>query len=221
MPQDNCGNVKIVLSEASARALDHVEDLETWSVQPTMIRGAKNVVPSDVEPLTKFAGKRPKKASGKVDKINKKVKAAGAPKEPSPSDDYRRNAKGRDAIMQRVQDFINMDTRIFAGNPTFYTDGKCRINYDGASNFSTAEIVAAAPQCLECVFLVRHGFQSMDLSILIHTYSYIFILIRIYIDLCGHVHKYPSTSIHTYPYVSYVWAYVRVCLYCMCLYNCI
>eukprot|EP00438_Fugacium_kawagutii_P032919 Skav226335 [mRNA] locus=scaffold6076:15691:16122:- [translate_table: standard] len=125
---------------------------------PTMTRGAKNVMPTDVEPLTKFSGKRTKRAE-KPDKSSKKVKAAGAPKEPSASDQYRRNAKGREAIMTKVQELMNMDARIFVENPTFNTEGKCRISFPGASSFSSAEIQASAPQCLDCMLLVRYGFQ--------------------------------------------------------------
>ena len=41
LPSDNCGDVKIKLTEASAAALEKVEGLDTWTVLPTMIRGAK------------------------------------------------------------------------------------------------------------------------------------------------------------------------------------
>lgn len=162
-PLDNTGYVKIVLSEQSTKALQKVEDLEVWIVEPTMTRGRKKA--TDVQPKRaprkrKRDAEQPK--ASKKDKVRREtVNAVLASEQQEDAEEellfteksISRAPKGHAAIRKKVSELCSLDARVYEHAPTFGVDGLCRMKMPSAVGVSMKSIIEQSPACFEAMTL--------------------------------------------------------------------
>ena len=130
-----------------------MDEVRRWRVEPTMLRGWKQVRGAAPPPGPSSLGsviaksKTATKAKKKVAAEVKEMKTAAE----VTANDVRRTPSGQSAIMLLVEDLFEVDRATFPSTPAFGADGTCRLKLDGASNFRWAEILSAAPDTLECM----------------------------------------------------------------------
>ena len=171
------------LSVESAEALRNVQDLETWGVAPTMVRGSRRAANGEAPTV---AASRTRKApaakrhdfkgniqKGKVIKSQKakgKVASAGVGidvGEAGPKD-FGRNPSGRALIQTYMKQLYFLDGAVFKDKPLWTTDGYLRMKYAPASTTQWNELLEAAPACLEVKHLGLCCFHSFSWRILSH-----------------------------------------------------
>lgn len=154
--------MKITLSSASADVLARVSSLRRWSVAPTMTRGSKAVgqeLTPDLLVTENKAGKNKEKGNGKVVKMHikkPKIKAA-APSKPVvavgdiSAENIRRNNNGRAAVLELMNELMELDEQTFPSAPAFDPEGICKMPFEGAKNIKKQMIVDAAPMAFEAM----------------------------------------------------------------------
>ena len=156
-PEHGDGKVVITLSEKSGEVLSKVDDIRRWRVEPTMLRGWKQVrggapPPGPSSLGSVIASAKPKASTRAKKKVAAEVSDMKTAVEVN-ANDARRTPAGRSAIMLLVEDLFEADRAAFASAPCFGADGTCRLKFDGASNWRWAELLSAAPDTLECMSL--------------------------------------------------------------------
>ena len=193
----NKGKMKIYLSERSAEALTKMQDMETWTVQPTMIRGRKALIDETepCEPTVADALKRKHHLKQKkTAKPQLKPKPAnvspGAEGELSDGDGvtqyFDRTKKGRAALQKALKKLYLLDLEKFVNHPLFDPDGKCLMQ--NLNDITWPEIFNNIAGCMEStplggLFMVV-PFLYTSFFILFHPLSSIFI----------HFHPFSSTG---------------------------
>ena len=153
----------IRLSRESADALSLVEELETWGVAPTMVRGSKQVAAANgVLPQPKKQararrhGFKTDTEKSKVIKANLKAKvakeAASQVHDAEPSA-YGRNEAGRALIQAKLRHIYKINDIVFKHKPLWNTDGFCLMAYAPAQTVKWQEALELAPECLETMHL--------------------------------------------------------------------
>lgn len=167
-PMGNKGNVKIKLSPESGDAISRISDMETWTVQPTMVRGRKPLVdPGNPSELSQddvirrkykvMKGKKtnPGGTKGAEAKTKKHILKAKAPRPeaevepegPPTASDYRRSKASRALITKRLEELNRLDCDRFPQNPLFDVDGNCRMK--GAQDVTWQLLKLRAGPCFE------------------------------------------------------------------------
>lgn len=167
----NNGDMKFTLSDESAEAVTKVASLETWAVQPTMVRGRKALIdsqapaePTKIDVLRrKFKARRRGKGGDIAPKVKKfiakvcsqrrKGKKDGHKEHPIEGPEgYRRSAIGRECVAAQMRKLQSLDWDKFPKKPLFNPDGQCQMK--SFENFTWDQIIEYAPQCIECTCLV-------------------------------------------------------------------
>ena len=164
----NKGNVKIKLSPESGDAISRISDMETWTVQPTMVRGRKPLVdpvnpsePSQEDVIRRrckvVKGKKTnlggtKSTDAKTKKHTLKAKAPRPeaevePEAPPTASDYHRSKASRALITKRLEELNRLDCDRFPQNPLFDVDGNCRMK--GAQDVTWQLLKIRAGPCFE------------------------------------------------------------------------
>ena len=156
LPSHGDGEVHVVLSKASAVALQHVSLLRRWSVAPPMTRGANaKQAAGGSKKLVAPVPLKPKKFQPR--KVNKKRKGETAKPEvvhPAEMDQswFRRTSAGRENILGQMHEIYELDQKIFSSAPAFSLDGHCRAKFPGADQFTWNQILEASPRTIETMF---------------------------------------------------------------------
>ena len=176
----NKGNVKIKLSPESADAITRMSDMETWTVQPTMVRGRKPLIDpaSPTEPTAEDAirrkyntkGKKANPGGKKVEdtKPKKHILKAKAPRPEAEVDpdaapkasDYHRSKASRALITKRLEELNRLDCDRFPQNPLFDVDGNCRMK--GVQDVTWELIKLRAGFCCETMSLSCKKYQEIS-----------------------------------------------------------
>ena len=162
-PEDGDGDVKIVLTDASASALAHVHGMKKWRVGPTMTRGSKAV--TSVKGVLSQKMPAPKMKKVKVTKMLKPRKKKEKTEKPVVATvdpgawseiSFRRTPQGREAIKSVMLELWEQDKAAHPHSPVFDDSGRCRMKFQGASNFKWEEILEASGKCMEQLYLAFH-----------------------------------------------------------------
>ena len=135
------------ISFDSALALSHVDELETWGVAPTMVRGTKGLMKQQQEREAASVDKAMTKKF--FLRTPKKVEEAPAdPKEFSP-EDFRRSEQGRGCIKRRFNELFQLDGQRFRNYPLFDVHGFCRMKYEPAKVLKWEDLEQCVGRCME------------------------------------------------------------------------
>ena len=146
--------MKVELSEASAKALEHISELETWTVGTTMQRGQKKQTGPFATRVQKKIQKT--KATGKAKTKPKQTQIGQkAPKEdthdPNRSfvaDDFKRTQAGREAMRECFQQIFDLDCRLWPASKAFDSNGDCRLR--NTPKVTVSEVFRNAARMLGC-----------------------------------------------------------------------
>lgn len=161
--------MEIVLSEASAEALNRVEGMRRWHVGPTMTRGSKNnpddlpkamsTDKQDAKPKAKAATRSKfSKLSSKKSKKQKKAAQADAPVDLDFGETaFGRKNPGRFASMRAmVEEILRLDEQAYGSIPLFTKDGgQCRMKFEGSHLVTLTDFKEQCAHALDTMFLAR------------------------------------------------------------------
>ena len=150
------------MSEESAESLAKLDELETWSVAPTMTRGSrkKPVTGAPVKKVSAEAAggkkrRRIKLVRRRVGKDKPKKKAAEKkPEFGAEPGQINRSSQGRELIQERLSELHSLEAMLFKETPLWSTDGFCRMKYGPAKMVQWKDVLEKAPACFECMHLV-------------------------------------------------------------------
>ena len=160
LPFESHGRVIIELSEASGEALNKVQDIESWSVGPTMKRGAGkgNAFAQDPAPKSRRRIRKKtivKKSALKNNKAKAKAQAKNRPEvslEPPEAHDFRRGAKGHEHIREELRMLMDLASEKFPQSPIFDSNGNCRMKGAVAKKITRSQILEQGPLCIEALY---------------------------------------------------------------------
>eukprot|EP00438_Fugacium_kawagutii_P009640 Skav214989 [mRNA] locus=scaffold508:314502:319550:+ [translate_table: standard] len=154
-------DAEIVISTSSANALALVPDLETWTVQPTLRRGAKRKAPGSGPFAQKVVRARKKALSGPKAKKNtrkKKTIEEEQSEEIGLGDkftygpmDFKRTAEGKANTSKCFRQIYELDMQIWPDSRCFDADGRCRLKNVPA--ITVDQVIQHVPGCCSAMLL--------------------------------------------------------------------
>lgn len=152
-PLTGCNWLEVILTSTSADALAKVEDLETWTVPPTMVRGSKAAsvakAKAKAAPKVRATISKAKANSLLKPKFNMDVDAPEEEELP-----YRRTKLGREQISAALMAVRKKDWERFPSNPVFGANGECRMKFDGAQSLTVDKMCKNGGIYMEALY--RH-----------------------------------------------------------------
>lgn len=156
-PEGQSYDLEVKLSQASAEAAALAPELETWTVEPTMVRGQKRKASQGQG--TSFRQRVARKQGKQAKKAN-----PTAAKQPAPSaaelepqtlvlspDDFKRTAAGKAKIKECVQAVNALDYELHPRSRMFDALGVCRLK--NCPRITLTECIELAPEYFDIRFL--------------------------------------------------------------------
>eukprot|EP00438_Fugacium_kawagutii_P012511 Skav212719 [mRNA] locus=scaffold113:730213:738201:- [translate_table: standard] len=154
-PEGQNYDLEVKLSQASAEAIPLAAELETWTVEPTMVRGQKRKA-GNTSQATSFK-QRVARKQAKKRKVapTEKPGPTAADLEPQPlvlsRDDFKRTQSGRAKIKECMSAIHELDYRQNPSSRMFDGSGVCRLRH--CPRITLTECVELAPACLDIMSL--------------------------------------------------------------------
>lgn len=153
-------NMEITLTKEAGDVLALMEGIKKWRVQPTMVRGAKQVSESynlkkELAMKWKQVKKNTNKAPAKASKTKSKkiVPELKAPQEHT-AEEIRRTEDKRLVIQTLLQDLYELDLSLFPQHLVFHAGGgACRMKFPGASRFKWKDVLENSGHAMEAMHL--------------------------------------------------------------------